>query len=198
VIENLLVRFTKRLPCRLIDGPGGEPYLERYYLFGIFGWHAYLHHFVASDPDRGLHDHPWRHAVSLVLAGGYRERRLERNRAEAERRLRPLQINRLRGEDFHRVLLNSGESAWTLFVHGPRAKGWGFLRGGAYKSMAQDKDEFRHRNWWKQAPRGRAIRALRRTDIASNAAHGVPCPVADRESLERTQAGPRSSGVISR
>ena len=69
MIENLLFRFSGRLRCRFIDCEQGEPYLERYYLFGAFGWHAYLHRFVDSDPDRGLHDHPWSRALSLVLTG---------------------------------------------------------------------------------------------------------------------------------
>jgi len=32
---------------------------------------AYLHRLVASDPDRGLHDHPWPWAFSILLAGWY-------------------------------------------------------------------------------------------------------------------------------
>ena len=171
MIEKLLVRITDRLPCRMIDGHGGEPYLERYYLCGILGWHAYLHRFVASDPDRGLHDHPWRHAISLVLTGGYRERRLGPAGVEHERSLRPFRFNWVRGDDFHRVLLDQGSSAWTLFLHGPRAKGWGFLRQGAYRAMALDKEHLRHRDWWKQAPSGRAVRAAHpRGAVAS----GVP------------------------
>ena len=71
--QDTLRSISDRLPCRFIDGPKGEPYLERYYLIGLFGWHAYLHRFVDSDPDRGLHDHPWGRAVSLVLSGAYRE-----------------------------------------------------------------------------------------------------------------------------
>jgi hypothetical protein len=163
VLEKILIRITDRLPCRLIDGPGGEPYLERYYLFGLFGWHAYLHRFVDSDPDRGLHDHPWGRALSLVLTGGYREIRYADPASETtqERRIRPGRLNRLRGEDFHRVVLERGIPAWTLFLHGPRCKGWGFRRNGQYTEMARDAAEFRHRDWWKQAPNGRAARALR-------------------------------------
>ena len=75
LIECLLYRVSARLPCRFIDGEQGEPYLERYYPCGAFGWHAYLHRFVDSDPDRGVHDHPGNRAVSLVLSGGYDEQR---------------------------------------------------------------------------------------------------------------------------
>jgi len=161
VIERLLERISAHLPCRLIDGEGGEPYLERYYLAGALGWHAYLHRFVDSDPDRGLHDHPWGRALSLVLAGGYDEIRGEPGKPErtSVRFVRPWRVNRLRGEDYHRVLLRGGRSAWTLFLHGPRIKGWGFLQNGVYRSMARDSAEFRHKDWWTSAPKGAVIRA---------------------------------------
>jgi hypothetical protein len=163
LIERLLFRLTNHLPCRVIDGEHGEPYLERYYLFGLTGWHVYLHRFVDSDPDRGLHDHPWSRAVSLVLTGGYDELRADRAGAVNSRPIRPGRINRLSGETYHRVVLR-GRPAWTLFAHGPRAKGWGFLRDGQYRAMARDAGEFRHRDWWKQAPNGRAVRSLARTE----------------------------------
>jgi hypothetical protein len=70
-------------------------------------------------------------------------------------------VNFLRGEDFHRVVLRDGRPAWTLFVHGPRVKGWGFMQGGELRLMARDAGEFRRRDWWKQAPSGRAMRAGR-------------------------------------
>jgi hypothetical protein len=163
LIESLLLRITGRRPCRFIDGEHGEPYLERYYLFGVLGWHAYLHRFVDSDPDRGLHDHPWDRAVSLVLAGGYDEIRPLAGDPDltCTRTLRPWRLNRLSGSDFHRVVLRSGRPAWTLFLHGPRVKGWGFVQHGAYRPMARDGAEFRHRDWWRDAPRGAVARAAR-------------------------------------
>lgn len=162
MIERLLHAISARLPCRCIDGEGGEPYLERYYLWGAFGWHAYLHRFVDSDPDRGLHDHPWGRALSLVLVGGYDEIRGDPATGETSRRfVRPGSLNRLRGDDFHRVVLRSDRPAWTLFLHGPRTKGWGFVQNGVYRPMARDGAEFRHRDWWRRAPRGSAARAGR-------------------------------------
>ncbi|WP_296897614.1 hypothetical protein [Thiohalocapsa sp.] len=172
-LEHLLRQLSDRLPCRIIDGEYGEPYLERYYLAGAFGWHAYLHRFVDSDPDRGLHDHPWDRAFSLVLTGGYDELRFAQPPSDGvsaavaaeppiiKRRIRPWRLNRLRGTDYHRVVLRSGRPAWTLFVHGPRVKGWGFLRGGCYRAMARTAQDFRHRDWWLTAPTGRAVRQSR-------------------------------------
>jgi hypothetical protein len=163
VIDRFLYRLTARMPCRLIDGEGGTPYLERYYVFGAFGWHFYIHRFVDSDPDRGLHDHPWTRAVSLVVSGGYDELRPVGGdpRRTRLRHVRPGRLNLLRGKDYHRVLLRGGRPAWTLFGHGPRAKGWGFFQDGAYRPMAKDGSDFRHRDWWKSAPRGQLARASR-------------------------------------
>jgi hypothetical protein len=167
VIERLLYRLTARLPCRFIDGEGGAPYLERYYLLGLLGWHVYLHRFVDSDPDRGLHDHPWERAVSLVLSGGYDELRpIGGDPARvSSRHIRPWRLNSLRGTDYHRVLLRDRRPAWTLFAHGPRVKGWGFLQAGEYRAMARDGKDFRHRDWWKHAPRGLAMRASRESAL---------------------------------
>jgi len=189
LIDNLLQRITDRLPCRMIDGEQGEPYLERYYLasldrIGLKGWHAYLHRFVDSDPDRGLHDHPWGYALSLVLTGGYDEHRFAKGCSAAgqdrtlTRRLRPGRINRLRGEDYHRVVLRGGRPAWTLFMHGPRIKGWGFLRNGDYRAMANSASEFRHRDWWKEAPSGQAVRAQQCSKVAPSWT-GNSCPSRD-------------------
>jgi hypothetical protein len=162
MIERLLEALTARLPCRFIDGEAGEPYLERYYLGGALGWHGYLHRFVDSDPDRGLHDHPWDRALSVVLVAGYDEMRGDPGTGRITRRfVGPWRLNRLRGADFHRVVLRGGRPAWTLFVHGPRTKGWGFVQNGVYRSMARDGAEFRHRDWWRHAPRGSAMRAGR-------------------------------------
>jgi len=154
-MARFLLWLTARLPAREIRGEHSEPYLERYSLGGLFGWRVYLHRFLASDPDRGLHDHPWGWSVSLILAGGYSE-----VRDGALRRLFPGQVNLIRGHDFHRILLDEGDEAWTLFLHGPRVKGWGFRRNGEYRPYTADKNDYPSRAWWKTAPRGSALRAV--------------------------------------
>lgn len=156
MFRRFLYWLTDRLPARAIDGHNGELYLERYFLFRFLGVTAYLHHFVASDPDRGLHDHPWGWSASLVLAGGYRE-----IRREGSRFLRPGRINVIRGHDFHRVILPGGIDAWTLFIHGKRTKGWGFLREGKYHPFTTGENDNPAHGWWKLMPNGRTLRALR-------------------------------------
>ena len=116
-MKKILYWLTNFLPCRIIND-GETPYLERYYLGTLFGWRLYLHQFVGSDPDRGLHDHPWSRAFSIILSGWYYE--LTRS---GERRVR--WFNSLTGDTFHRVILpidwSRGDApdkpCWTLFFH---------------------------------------------------------------------------------
>lgn len=146
-LRTLLHWISRRRPVRYIDGPDGQPYLERYFLFHlpVLDITGYLHRFVDSDPDRGLHDHPWGWACALVLTGGYLERRLVSvDRANGllsivENYHKPCRLNIIRGDDFHRVILPGNREAWTLFVHGKRTKGWGFLKtgGGAIKHQGK-------------------------------------------------------------
>lgn len=158
MLGKLLFWLSGQLPCRLIND-GARPYLERYYLGQLLGWTFYLHRFVDSDPARGLHDHPWSHAVSFVLAGSY----LEETRAGV-RRVR--WFNRLTGDSFHRVVLpEGGRHVWTLFCHGPYVKQWGFMRQ-LETALDEDvliwvpyhygkDDSSGSKRWWERAPRGK-------------------------------------------
>lgn len=129
---------------RDIAAPDGSLYLRRWYLVGKpqpkdgswkpVGPELYLHKICRSDdPTRGLHNHPWRWAISLILWRGYFEWR-GTSWGRWRRRLFPLQINFLRGDDYHRVDLIDGRPAWTLFLVGPRVKGWGFLTKRGYEA----------------------------------------------------------------
>lgn len=167
--EGIWVRFlfwlTGLLPCRMIDGDNGEPYLERYFVFRLFGFCLYIHRFLASDPDRGLHDHPWGWATSLVLAGEYDEIRMVRASGvpyvTQENTVRAGHFNFIRGDDFHRVVLPEGKSAWTLFFHGPRRKGWGFVEGTQYRPFALTGHDYPLDRWWRRAQSGREAREAR-------------------------------------
>lgn len=156
-MRRILYWLTGFLPCRII-GPADKPYLERYHVFTALGVRVCLHRFVASDPDCGYHDHPWRWAISVVLAGWYWER--TRGRVRMVR-----WCNVLTGDTFHRVDLPGGNSArcvWTLFVH--RAcdnKEWGFLREMGQTFMVYTPCSFPRESgptaWFKDAPRGRHV-----------------------------------------
>ena len=163
-LTRFLYRFCGNLRCRIINGNQGEPYLERYHLFRLpGGGGVYIHRFIDSDPDRGLHDHPWKAAASLILSGSYRELRLEQTDGKkrvAERILHAGKLNRLNGDDFHRIVLHDTKPVWTLFAHTGKYKDWGFLRihdNGESEYTAHDAvtRENDHRLWWKTAPKGK-------------------------------------------
>lgn len=174
----LLRRLTDYLPCRII-AEEGSPYLERYYLFTILGWRFYLHQFVGSDPDRGLHDHPWSRAYSIILAGWYWE-----HTRSGPRRVR--WFNSLTGDTFHRVVLPHARyehlipenlrkfaracgapvvPCWTLFFHrAGDVKRWGFMREipdtdgvATFEPYRYAREGFQ-KHWWKTASKGRQAR----------------------------------------
>jgi len=158
--DKLLYSITGWLRCRIIRGNQGEPYLERYHLFRLpGGGGAYIHRFLSSDPDRGLHDHPWERALGIVLSGGYLEQR-KSGADVTERRLGAGSINRLTGDDFHRIVLPGKQQAWTFFMHSAKVRDWGFLTTDGTNNQTftphnQVNDEGTHDNWWKSACRGR-------------------------------------------
>lgn len=158
------------LPCRCIGRDG--PYLERYFLFRVprwvplvGGWQGYLHRFLDSDSDEGLHDHPWYLAISLLLAGRYIEERMQ-NLVTGVRVRRTGSVAVIRATDFHRVVMPDDQrEAWTLFLHGPYRKRWGFLKrqvlgGGTEERQLLTWVPFAGVAgggvpWWRKTPRGR-------------------------------------------
>jgi hypothetical protein len=136
-----LLRVFAVLRPRLDISPGGVPYLIRWYLTpagkGRFAkWYrrhfpgVFLHCFLASDPDRGWHSHPWHWATSLILRGAYLESRPIKfvgYLGDAWSGFCTGQVNRLTGDDWHRVRLVT-PTVWTLFVVGPlHGREWGFM-----------------------------------------------------------------------
>lgn len=142
-------------PRIIYGGTGKDKYLSRYYILGKpsspdgvpFDQHGdptesirwsrlpfgiYLHHFHRGDEDRELHSHPWRFAISLILSGGYCEERKTDRPWPINTRFtvfEPGMISLISSNTFHRVDLlktRNVEETWTLFIVGPKFKGWGF------------------------------------------------------------------------
>lgn len=149
----LLLRLVAVFRPYLLVAPGGVPYLERWYLTpagkGRFAqwWRrhlprVFLHCFLASDPDRGWHSHPWTWAKSWILAGEYFESRPRLNLnhlfgsqasplyTDQWQHHGPGSVNRIYAEDFHKVKLIS-RRVWTLFIVGP-------LHGQEWEFMSED------------------------------------------------------------
>lgn len=167
MLRKALYNYSGRLPCRLIHSQG-KRYLERYYLGQLFGFTFYLHRFVGSDGDRALHDHPWKTAGAICLAGGYLERRIRWFNPRTgydtrDRIIRPGWLNMIRAATFHQILSTDADT-WTLFFHTPKIKEWGFMEiidhedeQGRQRLLPHyygDTDSSSHRQWWQYVPKG--------------------------------------------
>ena len=149
LVRASLEKFSTRLAdknLRSLIPRDGLPYLYRAYLEGGDTPDGepglFLHKFVASDAADMLHSHPWRWSVSFILSGRYREtkskhdiRLLRTGKTGDEivledtttQTLEPGQTNFIGMQHFHSVEILTPE-VWTLFLHGPRAAEWGFVK----------------------------------------------------------------------
>lgn len=141
MLSKLLDRFAKEKQvitggCDNAD-PHAPVYLRRWVLFGALWsppeprwwmpkWvgRILVHHFVRSDADRELHDHPWPF-FSLILRHGYIE--------ETEAGLtyiRPWRIIYRPANWRHRVHVQPGKTPWTIIFTGHKERTWFFWRDG--------------------------------------------------------------------
>jgi len=169
MIESFLEKLTDKLPVRRIDGFKDEPYLERAFLFSVFGLTAYIHRFVASDPDRGMHDHPFLFSLSFVLSGYYIEKYICKYKI-ADRKIK--WFNWIPTHRFHRIIKPEEykKPIWTLFIHGPRIKSWGFAgmqstkQGTTIKNYSYAVESTQNPNvdWHKTAQKGLHVKRYRK------------------------------------
>lgn len=165
MISKLLYRLTDNLPCRVIHIEG-EPYMERYALGKALGLTFYLHRFVAQDGERNVHDHPWAHSLSWVIAGGYIEERMkwlcsQDGWVSEHKHRKRFRFNHIKGGTFHKIISALLET-WTLFIHTKRVKGWGFLERNTIEAdeprlcvlYQQPFKPVQYKGWEKQAPIG--------------------------------------------
>lgn len=169
LINRLLFRFSGHLRCRVIRGANQQPYLERYHLLRLpFGIHVYLHRFVACDPGKALHNHPWRSAISLLLSGQYTETRLGHGRNHnplLRKTVRAGQLNVISGNIYHRIDLPPGAQAWSLFIHSARHRSWGFLDTAQRRFCYTDHNRVvttqSNPQWWRNAMRPKSSPGMR-------------------------------------
>lgn len=173
---TILKAVAKRRPIKqiFVRENDEKPYLERFYLFTKFGYTFYLHRMLGPDADRDLHNHPWKHAYSVVLYGNYIERRLEFGFQRRKIEYIPASvINVVRGFYFynairrhnylgeyswHSIVEIEEPETWTLFWHSDWFRPWGFLRENlGFEAMKNKVDGSYTSYWWKEkdCPRGR-------------------------------------------
>lgn len=161
LINQILFKASGELPIRFIQS-GGKDYLERYYLGKVAGVTFFLHRYIDGDGEREeVHDHPWDWSTGLVITGEYHEERmLKLDEAQGPitemRHIKPLRPNWIKGDSFHRIdSIKPG--TWTLFIHGPKTKTWGFLfkqDNGGWEYQ-QPNNLASTKKWYKSAPRGK-------------------------------------------
>ena len=99
----------------------GENYLRRWWVVPRNRYcSVYLHEINKSDDDRALHDHPWDN-TSHVIDGQYIEHTPEGVFVRKAGDVISRPANAL-----HRLEIEPGSSAITLFITGPTIREWGF------------------------------------------------------------------------
>lgn len=122
-------------PPDFVIGDPANPYMLRWHLVRSHQTaSAYIHRILRSDDDRALHDHRGDN-VSVILKGGYLEATpygcsIPRTAAQAQEIVYAYhgagEVLDRAGEAAHRLVLEPGEEAVTLFVTAPTRREWGF------------------------------------------------------------------------
>jgi hypothetical protein len=123
-LASRMKAIADRRPPDFVIGGYDNPYLRRWWLIPRNRFvNVYLHHFIRSDDDRALHDHPWINC-SLLLSGTYIEHTIEAGgiHRRTKRVAGDLKFRRARAA--HRIEIDA--PCWTLFITGPVIRSWGF------------------------------------------------------------------------
>lgn len=117
------VKFCERKEI----GARPEVLMIRYILFRCPWFGIFVHHFLRSDYDRALHDHPWSF-VAWVVKGGYLEEHDQTITGQRVRKIVPPGSILVRPAEWrHRVLLPLGCTSWSIVIVGRRERIWGFF-----------------------------------------------------------------------
>lgn len=115
--------FMDRFEIPDYDGEGN--YLTRYRIIQTPRFSLYLHRFDGPDPRATLHDHPW-NFVSLILRGGYIERRLNTHDRSVNEHHAVRRVNLIRTHDAHAITSLLRVPTWSLLLVGARRRTWGY------------------------------------------------------------------------
>lgn len=139
-IFRFFKRIADRRPPDFIIGGAEQPYMLRWWILPRNRFfNVYLHHFLRSDDDRALHDHPWFN-VSILLDDGYTEHTIAKGGVNRRKRYEAGAI-KFRGPwAAHRVELTSGP-CWSLFITGPVMREWGFHCPNGWRPWKQFVDD---------------------------------------------------------
>lgn len=108
----------------LVRAEDGEIYLRRWWLVKTPVGGVALHRMTAPDARPTLHDHPFSF-LSIVLRGGYYERRLDARTMQVSSRW-VRRLNLMRKHDAHTIAALGAPVVWTLLLIGKHRRTWGF------------------------------------------------------------------------
>ena len=95
-----------------------------------FGIAVRVHEILRSDYERHPHDHPWWY-ITIILRGNYIETRYnDKGRLIDVTHWGPGSVLFRKASSWHRLTLPERGSTWTLFISGPKSRGWGFNVNG--------------------------------------------------------------------
>ena len=120
-----LIAYSEKRKPDVVIGGDADPYMRRWWLIPrnrVFN--IYLHHFMRSDDDRALHDHPWWN-LSILLRGRYVEHTISAGGINRKIERRAGQMKFRGAKAAHRIELIDGP-CWTVFITGPVLRSWGF------------------------------------------------------------------------
>ena len=113
----------------------GRDYLRRWFVIPRNSvCNIYLHHFLRSDDDRALHDHPYWN-VSLLLSGAYLEHTIAAGGVHRRAMFYQGDFKFRTAKMAHRIELFEIDDpvtgkelvpCWSLFITGPRVRDWFF------------------------------------------------------------------------
>jgi len=185
LIMSFVHLFIRCLKVKVIRDDKGVPFLYRYHILMLTknGPGICIHRFVKSDPDRGFHDHPWSYACSWILSGEYKERILITD-GMSKKQIRDhvfnmsnyqsftrsrFHINCLHGKNaFHRVMIDPGKEAWTIFFFTRRSKTWGMIDlNGHFHDMSVQVDDT-DGGWWNDPTTKTGLELVKRTPLQGN------------------------------
>lgn len=118
--------FMERFEIPAFDEPDVN-YLTRWRVIQTPWFALYLHKIERPDSRPILHDHPWSF-LSIVLRGGYDERRLDPKTMTTRRRT-VRHVNLVRPHDAHYIERLHRPVVWTFLFVGPRVRTWGYWEG---------------------------------------------------------------------
>lgn len=115
--------FMKRFDLLNYDDDGF--YLRRLRIIQTPFFGLYLHRFEGPDPRPTLHDHPYPF-LSIILRGGYVERRLNTHSHDVDEQHVVRRFNRMRPTDAHAIISLLRNPTWSILLVGRRVREWGY------------------------------------------------------------------------